>query len=125
MKRTIMIVDDSLLSRHEIETLLDGTDFEVVGQCRRGEEALELFDELTPDIVIMDIIMPGIDGIEASRRLLEAHPGTGLIIVSSLAFDDTLNKVKQLGDIPFVFKPIKKSYFLNSLLTVADSLSKK
>ncbi len=123
MKRKIMIVDDSIVTRSEIEQLLTGTDFDVIGQYRSGEEALEAYEREKPDIVTMDIIMPGIDGIETSRRLLERHPDARIIIISSLVYNQTLEMVKSLGpSIPFVFKPIKKSYFISALLKVCDTL---
>ncbi|WP_333650707.1 response regulator transcription factor [Lacrimispora sp.] len=123
MKRKIMIVDDSIVTRSEIEQLLTGTDFDVIGQYRSGEEALEAYEREKPDIVTMDIIMPGIDGIETSRRLLERYPDARIIIISSLVYNQTLEMVKSLGpSIPFVFKPIKKSYFISALLKVCDTL---
>ncbi|MDR2023965.1 MAG: response regulator [Hungatella sp.] len=126
MKKTIMIVDDSIVTRSGIEQLLKGTNFDIIYQCRSGEEALEAYEREKPDIVTMDIIMPGIDGIEASKRLLEHHPEAGIIIISSLVYDETHRKVQELGpNIPFVFKPIKKSYFIEALVKVSDALSKK
>ncbi|WP_349946715.1 response regulator [Lacrimispora sp. BS-2] len=126
MRKTIMIVDDSIVTRGEIEQLLKGTNFDVIYQCRSGEEALEAYEREKPDIVTMDIIMPGIDGIEASKRLLEHHPEAGIIIISSLVYDETHRKVQELGtNIPFVFKPIKKSYFIEALVKVSDAISKK
>ncbi len=126
MKNTIMIVDDSIVTRNEIEELLRGTNFDVIYQCRSGEEALEAYERENPDIVTMDIIMPGIDGIEASKRLLKHHPEAGIIIISSLAYDKTQQMVQELDpDLPFVFKPIKKSYFIEALVKVSDAISKK
>ena len=126
MKNTIMIVDDSIVTRNEIEELLKGTNFDVIYQCRSGEEALEAYERENPDIVTMDIIMPGIDGIEASKRLLKHHPEAGIIIISSLAYDKTQQMVQELDpDLPFVFKPIKKSYFIEALVKVSDTISKK
>ena len=98
----------------------------MIYQCRSGEEALEAYEREKPDIVTMDIIMPGIDGIEASKRLLEHHPEAGIIIISSLVYDKTLQMVQKLGpSVPFVFKPIKKSYFIEALIKVSDAISKK
>lgn len=126
MKNTIMIVDDSIVTRNEIEELLKGTNFDVIYQCRSGEEALEAYERENPDIVTMDIIMPGIDGIEASKRLLKHHPEAGIIIISSLAYDKMQQMVQELDpDLPFVFKPIKKSYFIEALVKVSDAISKK
>ncbi|MDR1548878.1 MAG: response regulator [Hungatella sp.] len=126
MKKTIMIVDDSIVTRSKIEQLLKGTNFDVIYQCRSGEEALEAYEREKPDILTMDIIMPGIDGIEASKRLLDHHPEAGIIIISSLVYDETHRKVQELGpNVPFVFKPIKKSYFIEALVKVSDAISKK
>lgn len=125
MKKKIMIVDDSIVTRNEIEQLLQGTNFDIIYQCRSGEEALEAFEREKPDIVTMDIIMPGIDGIETSKRLLKNHPEAGIIIISSLVYDKTLQMVQELGpSVPFVFKPIKKSYFIEALIEVSDAISK-
>jgi two-component system, chemotaxis family, chemotaxis protein CheY len=122
MKKTIMIVDDSIVTRNEIEQLLQGTDFDIVCQCRSGEEALDTYEKLKPDIVTMDIIMPGIDGIQTSRKLLERHPEAGIMFISSMVYDETLQMVQELGpSIPFVFKPIRKAEFIDALLKVSDS----
>lgn len=125
MKKTIMIVDDSILTRNEIEHFLGGTDFEIICQCRNGEEALETYERVKPDIVTMDIIMPGMDGIKTSKCLLDQYPDANIVIISSLAYDKTLQMVKDLDpSIPFVFKPINKSYFIEALLKVSDSITK-
>jgi len=117
-----MIVDDSIMTRNEIEHFLNGTNFEVICQCRNGEEALETYETVKPNIVTMDIIMPGMDGIETSKCLIERYPDAKIVIISSLAYDKTLEMVKDLGSsIPFVFKPIDKSCFIDALLKVAYS----
>lgn len=124
MKKTIMIVDDSILIRNEIGKLLEGTDYEVVCQCRSGEEALETYEKILPDIVTMDIILPGIDGLETSKQLLNKHPKAGIVIISSLVYDKTMQIVQELGSaIPFVFKPINKSFFIESLNKVSNDLN--
>jgi len=122
MKKTIMIVDDSILIRNEIGKILEGTAYEVVCQCRSGEEALETYEKIMPDIVTMDIILPGIDGLETSKRILNKHPDAGIVIISSLVYDKTLQVVQEMGaTIPFVFKPINKSFFIESLKKVSTN----
>lgn len=120
MKKTIMIVDDSILIRNEIEKIIKGTDYEVVCHCRSGEEALDTYERTNPDIITMDIILPGIDGLETSKRILEKYPNAGIVIISSLVYDKTIQVVKELGPaIPFVFKPINQSFFIESLKKVS------
>lgn len=121
MKKTIMIVDDSILIRNEIEKFIEGTDYEVICQFRSGEEALDTYERTNPDIITMDIILPGIDGLETSKRILEKYPKAGIVIISSLVYDKTIQVVKELGPaIPFVFKPINQSFFIESLKKVSN-----
>ena len=71
MSRRIMIVDDSKLVRVQLEDVLKGTDYEVVAYCRSGEDAIERYDEVQPDLVTMDIIMQGMDGLDAAEIILK------------------------------------------------------
>ena len=66
MKKRVMVVDDSRVMELQICKLLEGSKFEVVAYCENGEEAISRYEEIQPDIVTMDIIMPGIDGLEAA-----------------------------------------------------------
>jgi len=87
--KTVVVVDDHDLIRVGICRLLtDVPDITVVGQARSGEEAISLVKDLTPDIVFMDIRMPGIGGLEATRRILARQPETKVIVVS--AFNDEI-----------------------------------
>lgn len=87
--KTVVVVDDHDLIRVGICRLLtDVPDITVVGQASSGEEAISLVKELSPDIVFMDIRMPGIGGLEATRRILARQPETKVIVVS--AFNDEI-----------------------------------
>lgn len=87
--KTVVVVDDHDLIRVGICRLLtDVPDITVVGQARSGEEAISLVKDLAPDIVFMDIRMPGIGGLEATRRILARQPDTKVIVVS--AFNDEI-----------------------------------
>ena len=68
MKKRIMIVDDSRLVRVQLEDVLQGTDYEAVAYCRSGEDAIEQYGTVQPDLVTMDIIMKGMDGLDAWTR---------------------------------------------------------
>jgi NarL family two-component system response regulator LiaR len=82
-KTTILVADDHPLLREGIVQLLDKeADIEVVGQAADGEEAVRLADEKTPDVVVMDIEMPRIDGLEATRQIKAAHPEISVLVLT-------------------------------------------
>lgn len=119
MGKRLMVVDDSRVVLFQMQRLLEDTEFEIAGYCRDGEEALEQYGMLQPDIVTMDIIMPGMDGLETAKALLEDNPEAKIIMVSSLAYDGTIREAEGLGVKAFVYKPFEKSDFLDALEKVA------
>ena len=83
----VLLVDDQTLVRQGIQVLLDGeTDIDVIGEASNGREAIALTRQLQPHIVLMDIRMPEVDGVEATRQIIEDSPDTGVIILTT--FDD-------------------------------------
>jgi two-component system chemotaxis response regulator CheY len=95
--------------------MLEETGFEIAGYCRSGEEALEKYGELQPDVVTMDIVMPGIDGLETCQKLLEQWPDARVVMVSSLAYDDTMDTAAANGAKGFLFKPFTKETLVESI----------
>ena len=110
-----MVVDDSRVVHNQIRHLLEGSHFEVVGECRSGEESLALYESCRPDVVTMDIVMPGEDGFFATRQILEKFPDARILMVSSLAYDDTITEAVEVGAKGFVFKPIEQDQLLHAL----------
>lgn len=115
MKRKVLIVDDSRFVFEEMKQMLQDTDFEPSGYCVRGEDVVDAYGTSHPDVVAMDIILPGIDGFEASERLLKEYPEAKIVVVSSLAYDETEKKAMELGAKAFVFKPFSKDMILSAL----------
>lgn len=115
MAKRVMVVDDSRVQEVQIRSLLEGTDYEVVHYCRNGEDALAVYDEVKPDVVTMDIIMPGMDGLETAQAILEEYPEARIIMVSSLAYDDTFEEAKTIGAKGFIDKPFDKEKLLEAL----------
>jgi DNA-binding NarL/FixJ family response regulator len=80
----VLVVDDQLPFREAAKVVFSLLDeFEVVGEATSGEESLELALALHPDLVMMDINLPGMNGVESTRQLLAAHPGTVVVLVST------------------------------------------
>ena len=101
----VLIVDDQAPFRRAARAVLAATpDFEAVGEAESGEQALELADELAPALVLMDINMPGIDGIEASRRITARRPGTVVVLLSTYRADDLPGDAASCGAAGYVHK---------------------
>lgn len=112
MSKRIMVVDDSRLVRVQLEDVLKGTDYEIAAYCRSGEEAIEQYGEVKPDLVTMDIIMQGMDGLDASEMILKAYPDARIVMVSSLAYEDTYERARAIGAKGFVDKPFHREQLL-------------
>lgn len=113
--KTVMVVDDSRFVCEHIIHLLDDTEFEVVVCCRDAEEALECYGDHTPDAVLMDIVLPGMDGIEATEELLKKWPDAKVVVASSLAYEGTVEASSKSGAKGFLFKPLNREKMLEML----------
>ena len=112
MSKRVMVVDDSRLVRVQLEDVLAGTDYEVAAYCRSGEDAIEQYASVQPDLVTMDIIMQGMAGLDAAKIILQNHPEARIVMVSSLAYDDTFERAKAIGAKGFVDKPFHQEQLL-------------
>ncbi len=101
-----MIVDDSLFQRKNLGIFVKQLGSEVVGEAANGREALELYPLLNPDLVLMDLVMPEMEGIEALEQLLEIDRNAKVIVVSSLGYSDMVDKALSLGARQFITKPV-------------------
>ena len=120
MKKKVMVVDDSKVIELQILKLLEGTDFEVVAYCENGEEAIARYEEVRPDVVTMDIIMPGIDGLEAAQVLMYEHDEARIVMVSSLGCDDMIQELYSIGAQAVLFKPLTREALLDALKKALD-----
>lgn len=120
MNKSLLIVDDSRFVFEEMKHILSKSDFEIAGYAKSGEEAVVMYDEKKPDIVMMDIIMPGMDGLDTAKIILEKWPDAKIVMVSSLAYDDTMQQAKEIGALDFVFKPVEEEQILEVLTKVAS-----
>jgi DNA-binding NarL/FixJ family response regulator len=103
--KKIILVDDHALTREALGELVAGQkQFELIGEAESGEEAIELVSQLEPDILVMDMQMSGMSGLEATRKIIQAHPKTKILIVSNYT-DSTLVKAAfQAGALGYISK---------------------
>lgn len=101
----ILIADDHPLFRHGIQSLLNAnTGFEVVGEATTGEEAIRLAEHWQPDVIVMDIQMPSVNGIEATRRILRTSPNIRILIVTMFEDDASVFTAIRAGARGYVLK---------------------
>ncbi len=105
---SILIVDDHEVVRKGIRAYLETLpEFQVVGEAISGEEAVELVGELIPDIVLLDLIMPGMDGVEATRRIKQISPRTQVVVLTSYHEDIHIFPALKAGAIAYLLKDMK------------------
>ena len=117
----VLIADDHPLFRDGMHGLLDSVeDTEVVGEAATGEEAVGLASEVQPDVILMDIKMPGINGIEATREVLAANPQVGILVVTMLEDDDSVFAAMRAGARGYLLKGAEQSEVLRAIRAVAN-----
>ena len=114
-KHRIMVVDDSRVVHIEMKKMLEDTDYEIVDYCRNGEDALEKYESVRPDLVTLDVVMPGMDGLETCEKLKKLWPEAKIFMVSSMAYNDIIDRAAALGAKGFLFKPFTKESLLEGL----------
>ncbi|KAB8162254.1 response regulator [Streptomyces sp. 3MP-14] len=120
MSVRVLLVDDQPLVRIGLRVLMaDSTDIVAVGEAGSGEEAVALAEELGPDVVVMDIRMPGMDGIEATRRITAAESETRVLVLTTFDDDDTVYGALRAGASGFVVKDMGLDDILQAIRVVA------
>ena len=115
MKTTILIADDSQHDREQLIELLAGADVEIVAQAVNGVEAVTRFRKLRPALVLMDLVMPQMSGIEAGRAILAYDRTAKIIAVSALSHPSVMTEVQQVGMLAFVGKPVDREKLLGEI----------
>jgi NarL family two-component system response regulator LiaR len=115
----VLIADDHAVVRQGLRTFLDlQDDIEVVAEAADGEEALEAAERLAPDVVLIDLVMPKLDGIEAIRRLRERSPEIRAIVLSSFVDDDKLFPAIRAGAAGYLLKDVQPQDLVEAIRTV-------
>jgi DNA-binding NarL/FixJ family response regulator len=118
----VLVADDQAPFRKAARAVLEvAHDFEVVSEVTSGEEAVDAAQALRPDLVVMDLKMPGIGGVEATRQILAARPETVVVLVSSYRPEDVPEAVAESGALAFVPKDRFSSSTLKDLLDLLEA----
>ena len=122
-KIRLLIADDHPMMREALLTALaEEADMEIVSEASNGIEALKLAEEYRPDVILMDLLMPGMDGLEAIGRILEANPQAKILVVTSLEDEDKVLAAVQAGALGYFPKTAPRLYLLEAIRKVADGI---
>ncbi|WP_336022103.1 chemotaxis protein CheY [Halobellus salinisoli] len=114
MARTVLVVDDSAFMRNLLKQLLE-EDHEVVGEAENGVEAVELYRELDPDVVTMDVVMPIRNGIEATAEIKSQDPTSSVIMCTSVGQEEKMREAVEAGADGYITKPFQKPNVLQAI----------
>ena len=103
-----LVVDDSVFARKNLIKMIEMFGGEVAGEAGDGLTAIAEFNRITPDIVLMDITMPQMEGIEAAEKIVAQHPEARIVMVSSVGYQENIVAALQRGARHFVQKPVKQ-----------------
>jgi NarL family two-component system response regulator YdfI len=116
----VMITDDHLIIREGLRLILETTDeIEVVGEARDGAECLRLLPELKPHVILMDLQMPGMDGITAIDHLRRDHPEIAIVILTTYNEDDLMIRGLQLGARSYLLKDTNRETLIDTIIAAA------
>lgn len=116
----VLLVDDQALVRSGFRIILESEpDIEVVGEATTGAEAVSLAAETSPDVICMDVEMPEMNGIDASRRILDARPDAAILILTTFGHDDYLFEALAAGVSGFLLKASRAEQLIDAVRTLA------
>jgi len=118
---SVLLVDDQPLLRRGFRMILEGeSDLTVVGEAADGKEAIGLAGELRPEVVLMDIRMPGTDGIEATRVIVESNPQVRILVLTTFDLDEYAFGALRAGASGFILKDVRPGELVSAVRTVAS-----
>ncbi|MGQ9513291.1 response regulator [Thermodesulfitimonas sp.] len=123
---TVVVADDIVNTREDVKRLLFfEEDIKVIGEAGDGEEAIRVVQELKPDVVLMDINMPGLDGISATEKITETVPQTAVIIISVQGEHEYLRKAMAAGASDYLIKPFTSQELADTIRRVYEKAKKR
>lgn len=121
MPKTLLVTDDAKIIREMIRDHVSEEGWVVVAEATNGQEAIEKYQELRPDLVTLDMVMPEYDGLHALRGIMAIDPHASVLVVSALDQPAILTEAVRLGAGDFVGKPFAKDRLINALARLSQS----
>ncbi len=113
--KKVLIVDDAAFMRVSIKNMLGKNGYEVIGEAENGKVAIQKFQELSPDIVTMDITMPEMDGLASLKKILSIDPNANIVMISAMGQESMVREAVLCGAKGFIVKPFKEDVILAAL----------
>ncbi len=120
MAMNILIVDDLAFMRMVLKDIVEKAGFRVIAMATDGEEAIQMYQDKRPDVVILDITMPKMDGITALKNILKIDPNARVIMCSALGQQRLIVEAIKIGAKDFIVKPFQPERIINSIKKVLD-----
>ncbi|HEY9595027.1 MAG TPA: response regulator [Spirochaetia bacterium] len=120
MAVNVLIVDDLAFIKIVLRDIIESAGFRVVGEASNGEQAIARYQDTRPDVVLMDITMPGMDGLTALKKIRVLDPGARVIICSALGQQQLIVQAIQLGAADFIVKPFQPQRVVSALKKALD-----
>jgi len=117
---TVLIVDDAQFMRMMLRDILSKNGFDVIGEAETGDEAVEKYRELTPDLVTMDVIMPQTDGINAVKEIMKDHPHARIVMCSAMGQQTLVEEALSHGARDYIIKPFSPGKVVETMNRVAQ-----
>lgn len=121
MSKRVLIVDDAAFARMQLKMVFEQNGAEIVGEAANGKECLDLYEQLKPDLVTMDITMPDMDGITALKLLKEKYPEAKVVMCSAINQPEKFIESIEAGASDFIVKPYKA----DKIISILQGLEKK
>lgn len=115
----VLICEDEGLTVLKLRRLLTAAGHDVVGEAKDGEECLAIAEQVEPDLVLMDVKMPGMDGVEATRRLMDRR-ALPIVMLTAYSDDETVRSATEAGACAYLVKPVSRSQLLSALHVAAS-----
>ena len=120
-KKGVLIVDDATFVRNKLKKIVEKLDFvEVIGEATNGEDAVSRYNDLNPDLVIMDLVMPNRDGIQAIEDIMKFDKTANIVVVSAMGQESSIAEAVEKGAKEYIKKPFKD----DEVLTIIERLLK-